>query len=94
MMEKKRRLRINNCFDKLKEILMHSESQQSSKLEKADILEKTIVFVEHLQQKLNQLQQQMNQLLVGTEAGQQFQSGVSIAIAATNDLLAGLQVYY
>lgn len=50
--------------------------------------------MEHLQQKLNQLQQQMNQLLVGTEAGQQFQSGVSIAIAATNDLLAGLQVYY
>uniref|UniRef100_A0A1I8BNZ5 BHLH domain-containing protein n=1 Tax=Meloidogyne hapla TaxID=6305 RepID=A0A1I8BNZ5_MELHA len=91
LMEKKRRARINACFERLKEILLHSELPQSSKLEKADVLERTVIFVVNLQQKYNLVQQQINQLLVGTENGQQFQKGVSIAIAVTTELLAGLQ---
>ncbi|CAK5096148.1 unnamed protein product [Meloidogyne enterolobii] len=89
-MERKRRARLNACFERLKEILLTSDSQQS-KLEKADVLEKTVIFVGHLQQQLRSVQQNLNQLLVGTENGHQFQKGVSIAIAATNELLAGLQ---
>jgi len=54
-------------------------------------LEKTVIFVRHLQQEHSLLRQHLNQLLAGTENGQQFQKGVSIAIAATNELLAGLQ---
>nr|CAD2185225.1 unnamed protein product [Meloidogyne enterolobii] len=90
IMERKRRARLNACFERLKEILLTSDSQQS-KLEKADVLERTVIFVGHLQQQLRSVQQNLNQLLVGTENGQQFQKGVSIAIAATNELLAGLQ---
>ncbi|CAK5088734.1 unnamed protein product [Meloidogyne enterolobii] len=90
IMERKRRARLNACFERLKEILLTSDSQQS-KLEKADVLERTVMFVGHLQQQLRSVQQNLKQLLVGTENGQQFQKGVSIAIAATNELLAGLQ---
>ncbi|CAK5115906.1 unnamed protein product [Meloidogyne enterolobii] len=90
IMERKRRARLNACFERLKEILLTSDSQQS-KLEKADVLERTVIFVGHLQQQLRSVQQNLNQLLVGTENGHQFQKGVSIAIATTNELLAGLQ---
>nr|CAD2128456.1 unnamed protein product [Meloidogyne enterolobii] len=90
IMERKRRARLNACFERLKEILLTSDSQQS-KLEKADVLEKTVIFVRQLQQNYSLLKQNLNQLLAGTENGQQFQQGVSIAIAATNELLAGLQ---
>uniref|UniRef100_A0A915CTZ6 BHLH domain-containing protein n=1 Tax=Ditylenchus dipsaci TaxID=166011 RepID=A0A915CTZ6_9BILA len=44
MMEKKRRKRMNNCFDALKVLLLQSDLQQSSKLEKADVLEKTQIL--------------------------------------------------
>uniref|UniRef100_A0A914MTK2 BHLH domain-containing protein n=1 Tax=Meloidogyne incognita TaxID=6306 RepID=A0A914MTK2_MELIC len=91
IMERKRRARLNACFERLKEILLSSDTQQSSKLEKADVLEKTVIFVRHLQKEHSLLRQHLNQLLAGTESGQQFQKGISIAIAATNELLAGLQ---
>lgn len=45
MLERKRRARINRCLDELKELMvtaLHSEGENVSKLEKADILELTV----------------------------------------------------
>ena len=69
-------------------------SPKSSKLEKADILEKTVLFVSLLQQQNARLQQQLHQVLAGTEPGQAFQRGVregiSLSVTATVDVLAGM----
>lgn len=54
MMEKKRRARINDSLERLKEILLHNTAavthgQKPTKLEKADILEMTIRYIQSLQ---------------------------------------------
>lgn len=54
MMEKKRRARINDSLERLKEILLHNTSavthgSKPTKLEKADILEMTIRYIQTLQ---------------------------------------------
>lgn len=54
MMEKKRRARINDSLERLKEILLHNTAavthgSKPTKLEKADILEMTIRFIESMQ---------------------------------------------
>ena len=49
LLERKRRARINNCLDELKDLLvdaLHAEGESITKLEKADVLELT---VRHLQ---------------------------------------------
>uniref|UniRef100_A0A914HYD6 BHLH domain-containing protein n=1 Tax=Globodera rostochiensis TaxID=31243 RepID=A0A914HYD6_GLORO len=81
LMEKKRRARINKCYDRLKEILLHSELQQNSKLEKADILEKTVLFVTLLQQQNTRLQQQFQQLLHCSKPGDAFHRGVQEGVS-------------
>merc|ERR1712064_43866 len=45
MLERKRRARINNCLDELKELMVHAlqtEGESITKLEKADVLELTV----------------------------------------------------
>ncbi|CAG2122223.1 unnamed protein product, partial [Medioppia subpectinata] len=54
MMEKRRRARINQCLMQLKEMVIDSGKQNiqnsKSKLEKADILELTVKYVQQLHQ--------------------------------------------
>ncbi|KAF9801634.1 hypothetical protein SFRURICE_012206 [Spodoptera frugiperda] len=52
IMEKKRRARINNCLNELKDLLIDGsdkDSSRHSKLEKADILELTVKHLQKLQ---------------------------------------------
>ncbi|KAL3108384.1 hypothetical protein niasHT_015306 [Heterodera trifolii] len=105
MMERKRRARINACFDQLKEVLLHSDMQQNSKLEKADILEKTVTFVRllqqqnvHLQQQNARLHQQLQQLLHCSEPTaialrDGVQKGISLSVMATIDLFSGFPFF-
>lgn len=64
-MEKKRRARINDSLEALKQILLDSKTtlkestsrkngQRTAKLEKADILEMTVTYLQHLHSKLEQ----------------------------------------
>lgn len=64
-MEKKRRARINDSLEALKQILLDSKTsfkgstykkngQRTAKLEKADILEMTVRYLQHLHNKLEQ----------------------------------------
>lgn len=64
-MEKKRRARINDSLETLKQILLDSKTtlkgstnrsgQKTAKLEKADILEMTVCYLQHLHRKLEQI---------------------------------------
>ncbi|KAJ8940543.1 hypothetical protein NQ318_003386 [Aromia moschata] len=64
LMEKKRRARINDSLEALKQILLESQTtlkesrgkngQRTAKLEKADILEMTVSYLQHLHGKLNE----------------------------------------
>ncbi|EFA09676.1 transcription factor HES-2 [Tribolium castaneum] len=65
LMEKKRRARINDSLEALKQILLDSKTtlkessgkksgQRTAKLEKADILEMTVRYVQHLRSKISQ----------------------------------------
>lgn len=55
MMEKKRRARINESLDNLKQILLEcdpeSVNKKNAKLEKADILEMTVRYLQNLKKK-------------------------------------------
>lgn len=62
-MEKKRRARINDSLETLKQILLDSKTtlkdskkngQRTAKLEKADILEMTVQYLQQLHKRLNQ----------------------------------------
>ncbi|KAI4460569.1 basic helix-loop-helix transcription factor hes-related [Holotrichia oblita] len=68
LMEKKRRARINDSLETLKQILLESKTtikdpsstikksgQRTAKLEKADILEMTVRYLQHLRNKINQI---------------------------------------
>ena len=51
LIERKRRARINNCLDELKDLMMfalQSEGESISKLEKADVLELTLKHLRKL----------------------------------------------
>ncbi|KHN86224.1 Protein deadpan [Toxocara canis] len=50
-MEKRRRARMNECLDQLKQLLLHVAPHQRSKLEKADILEMTVAYLQQLHQR-------------------------------------------
>uniref|UniRef100_A0A2C9JYE0 BHLH domain-containing protein n=1 Tax=Biomphalaria glabrata TaxID=6526 RepID=A0A2C9JYE0_BIOGL len=52
LVEKKRRARINGCLSQLKSLIlgaMQTEGAQVSRLEKADILEMTVKYLQHMQ---------------------------------------------
>lgn len=83
IMEKKRRARINQCLNQLKALILENDSDRSrhSKLEKADILEMTLRYVQalrvyhmHLQQlhaASLQIQQHGHQASLAAGLGQQ-----------------------
>ncbi len=48
-MEKRRRARINDCLNELKQLLIEANPAQRNKLEKADILEMTVQYLRQLQ---------------------------------------------
>lgn len=50
IMEKKRRARINHCLNQLKSLILEADNERSrhSKLEKADILEMTVRYLQTL----------------------------------------------
>lgn len=59
-MEKRRRARINNCLNELKTLIldaMKKDPARHSKLEKADILEMTVKYLENLQRQQSALSQ-------------------------------------
>ncbi|XP_045474367.1 transcription factor HES-2-like [Harmonia axyridis] len=69
LMEKKRRARINDSLETLKQILLDSKTllkegsckkgaSRTAKLEKADILEMTVRYLQHLHQKVNSIEDQ------------------------------------
>ncbi|XP_061775460.1 hairy-related 8.2 [Nerophis ophidion] len=64
--ERKRRERINNCLDQLKETVIHAFRLDQSKLEKADILEMTVKHLQNLQ---------FNQVNDPLEAQQKYSTG-------------------
>uniref|UniRef100_F1L6X0 Protein deadpan n=2 Tax=Ascaris TaxID=6251 RepID=F1L6X0_ASCSU len=83
LMEKRRRARMNDCLDQLKQLLLHIAPHQRSKLEKADILEMTVAY-------LQQLHQQRTMSPPNTIAGtaiyrQSYIDGFSMASAACVD---------
>uniref|UniRef100_A0A3B4G3A1 Transcription cofactor HES-6-like n=1 Tax=Pundamilia nyererei TaxID=303518 RepID=A0A3B4G3A1_9CICH len=67
LIERKRRERINNCLDQLKETVIGAFlfSRQQSKLEKADILEMTVKHLQNIQ----------NNKVNGLEAQQRYSTG-------------------
>ncbi|KAL3269211.1 hypothetical protein HHI36_008293 [Cryptolaemus montrouzieri] len=69
LMEKKRRARINDSLETLKQMLLDSKTllkegtskkngQRTAKLEKADILEMTVRYLQHLHQKMTIIEDQ------------------------------------
>uniref|UniRef100_A0A3Q3W2U5 Uncharacterized protein n=1 Tax=Mola mola TaxID=94237 RepID=A0A3Q3W2U5_MOLML len=75
LIERKRRERINNCLDQLKETVIGALtsglllSQQQSKLEKADILEMTVKHLQNIQSN------KLNDPTLGLEAQQKYSTG-------------------
>uniref|UniRef100_A0A0R3S0K9 BHLH domain-containing protein n=1 Tax=Elaeophora elaphi TaxID=1147741 RepID=A0A0R3S0K9_9BILA len=49
LMEKRRRARMNECLDQLKHLLLHISPNHRTKLEKADILEMTVAYLNQMQ---------------------------------------------
>ncbi|XP_037050923.1 protein hairy [Bradysia coprophila] len=60
IMEKRRRARINNCLSELKTLILDATKKdpaRHSKLEKADILEKTVKYLQDLQRQQSAMSQ-------------------------------------
>ncbi|RVE64408.1 hypothetical protein OJAV_G00125430 [Oryzias javanicus] len=69
LIERKRRERINNCLDQLKETVIGAFRLDQSKLEKADILEMTVKHLQNIQNT------QIHDPTVGLEAQQRYSTG-------------------
>ncbi|XP_004076005.1 transcription cofactor HES-6-like [Oryzias latipes] len=69
LIERKRRERINNCLDQLKETVIGAFRLDQSKLEKADILEMTVKHLQNIQNS------QMPDPTLGLEAQQRYSTG-------------------
>uniref|UniRef100_UPI00398EF876 hairy-related 8.2 isoform X2 n=1 Tax=Pristiophorus japonicus TaxID=55135 RepID=UPI00398EF876 len=82
LIERKRRERINNCLDQLKETVVGAFRLDQSKLEKADILEMT---VKHLQNVQNS--RMMADTKIGLEAQQRFSAGYIQCMHEVHNLL-------
>ncbi|KAM3875611.1 hairy-related 8.2 [Diretmus argenteus] len=70
LIERKRRERINNCLDQLKETVIGAFRLDQSKLEKADILEMTVKHLQNIQS--NKLSEDP---MLGLEAQQKYSTG-------------------
>uniref|UniRef100_A0A1B0B475 Protein hairy n=1 Tax=Glossina palpalis gambiensis TaxID=67801 RepID=A0A1B0B475_9MUSC len=67
IMEKRRRARINNCLNELKTLLLDATKKdpaRHSKLEKADILEKTVKHLQELQRQQAAMQQAIDPKII------------------------------
>lgn len=92
IMEKKRRSRINQCLDELKTLILETDNERSrhSKLEKADILEMTVRYLQTLRtyhqhlQKLHLVQQQQQQRLNLAHIQHSPQTTVAATVLASN----------
>lgn len=82
LIERKRRERINNCLDQLKETVVNAFRLDQSKLEKADILEMT---VKHLQNVQNS--RIMADTKIGLEAQQRYSAGYIQCMHEVHNLL-------
>ncbi|XP_069753962.1 hairy-related 8.2 [Narcine bancroftii] len=82
LIERKRRERINNCLDQLKETVVSAFRLDQSKLEKADILEMT---VKHLQNVQNS--RIMADTKIGLEAQQRYSAGYIQCMHEVHNLL-------
>ncbi|XP_041669501.1 hairy-related 8.2 [Cheilinus undulatus] len=69
LIERKRRERINNCLDQLKETVIGAFRLDQSKLEKADILEMTVKHLQNIQNN------KVNDPSLGLEAQQRYSTG-------------------
>ncbi|KAK1900259.1 Transcription cofactor HES-6 [Dissostichus eleginoides] len=67
LIERKRRERINNCLDQLKDTVIGAFSLDQSKLEKADILEMTVKHLQNIQSS--------HDPTLGLEAQQKYSTG-------------------
>ncbi|XP_029964687.1 transcription cofactor HES-6-like [Salarias fasciatus] len=69
LIERKRRERINNCLDQLKETVIGAFRLDQSKLEKADILEMTVKHLQNIQNN------KLNDPTLNLEAQQRYSTG-------------------
>ncbi|CAJ1066214.1 hairy-related 8.2 [Xyrichtys novacula] len=69
LIERKRRERINNCLDQLKETVIGAFRLDQSKLEKADILEMTVKHLQNIQSS------KIHDSTLGVEAQQKYSTG-------------------
>nr|XP_033814881.1 transcription cofactor HES-6-like isoform X2 [Geotrypetes seraphini] len=81
LIERKRRERINNCLDQLKETVVGAFRLDQSKLEKADILEMTVKHLQNIQS--NKLMDSK----VGLEAQQRYSTGYIQCMHEVHNLL-------
>ncbi|XP_006116324.1 transcription cofactor HES-6-like [Pelodiscus sinensis] len=82
LIERKRRERINNCLDQLKEAVVGAFCLDQSKLEKADILEMTVKHLQNIQN--NKI---MADSKVGLEAQQRYSTGYIQCMHEVHNLL-------
>ncbi|XP_038608196.1 transcription cofactor HES-6-like [Tachyglossus aculeatus] len=82
LIERKRRERINNCLDQLKEAVVGAFHLDQSKLEKADILEMTVKHLQNIQN--NKI---MEESTTGLEAQQRFSTGYIQCMHEVHNLL-------
>ncbi|XP_007886128.2 hairy-related 8.2 [Callorhinchus milii] len=82
LIERKRRERINNCLDQLKETIVGAFRLDQSKLEKADILEMTVKHLQNVQS--NRL---MADAKLGVEAQQRYSAGYIQCMHEVHNLL-------
>ncbi|XP_015226939.1 PREDICTED: transcription cofactor HES-6-like [Cyprinodon variegatus] len=81
LIERKRRERINNCLDQLKEAVIGAFGLDQSKLEKADILEMTVKHLQNIQNI------KLNDSALGLEAQQKYSTGYIQCMHEVHNLL-------
>nr|XP_006012251.1 PREDICTED: transcription cofactor HES-6-like [Latimeria chalumnae] len=82
LIERKRRERINNCLDQLKETVVGAFRLDQSKLEKADILEMTVKHLQNIQHNKT-----MADSTLGLEAQQRYSTGYIQCMHEVHNLL-------
>ncbi|XP_006637690.1 hairy-related 8.2 [Lepisosteus oculatus] len=82
LIERKRRERINNCLDQLKETVVGAFRLDQSKLEKADILEMTVKHLQNIQSNKFSADSSM-----GLEAQQKYSTGYIQCMHEVHNLL-------
>ncbi|XP_061490416.1 transcription cofactor HES-6 isoform X2 [Rhineura floridana] len=94
LIERKRRERINNCLDQLKETVVGAFQLDQSKLEKADILEMTVKHLQNIQNSKvvgtdeeTRLRDPFTDSKMGLEAQQRYSTGYIQCMHEVHNLL-------